>query len=96
MDVTVERRYLLLYEYDPENLVERRAPPPPAHNALVREWQADGRLLMAGAVGDPPHGGVLAFAVDEPADVEEFVRADPYVENEIVTSWRVEPWNVVS
>jgi uncharacterized protein YciI len=96
MDVPVTRRHLLFYEYVTENVVERRAPQRPGHIALVREWLGDGRLLLAGAVGDPPHGGVLAFAVEDPAEVEDFVRRDPYVESGLVTSWRVEPWNVVS
>jgi uncharacterized protein YciI len=32
--------------------------------------------------------------VDEPA-IEAFVAADPYVQADLVTSWRVELWNVV-
>jgi uncharacterized protein YciI len=27
--------------------------------------------------------------------VEQFVAADPYVTAELVTAWRVEPWNLV-
>lgn len=96
MEVPITRRQLLLYDYVKENLVERRAPHRPAHIALVREWLADGRLLLAGAVGDPPQGGALVFAVDEPGEVEEFVHADPYVASGIVTAWRIEPWSLVS
>jgi hypothetical protein len=87
---------MLFYDYVEENVIERRAPHRAAHIALVREWMADGRLLMGGALGDPPHGGALVFAVDDPAEVERFVAADPYVQGGVVTAWRVEPWNVVS
>lgn len=48
---------------------------------------------MAGAVGDPPTGGLLVFR--DGADVEAFRRDDPYVAAELVTAWRVQPWNVV-
>ena len=96
MEVPITRRHALIYEYVKENLVERRAPYREEHIGLVREWTADGRMLMAGALGDPPHGGLLVFASDDPADAEEFAAVDPYVRSGIVTSWRVEPWNVVS
>jgi hypothetical protein len=50
---------------------------------------------MAGALGDPPHGALFVFLVDDPARIEEFVAGDPYVSGEIVTGHRVEPWNIV-
>jgi uncharacterized protein len=96
VDAQLTRRHLLLYEYVTESVLERRAPHREAHLALVREWMAAGKLLMAGALGDPPHGGALAFAVEDPTEVERFARADPYVESGLVTRWRVEPWNTVS
>ena len=86
--------HVLFYEYVAD-VLERRAPHRERHLALVREWQGAGKIVMAGAVGDPPHGGLLVFRVDDPAEVEEFLSADPYVAAGIVTAWRVEPWNVV-
>lgn len=86
--------HILFYDYV-ENVVERRAPYREAHLALVEQWRADGRFVMGGAVGDPPHGAVIVLRVGDPAQVEEFVRADPYVANGIVTAHRVEPWAVV-
>lgn len=96
MEVSVTRRHLLLYDYVEEDVVARRAPHRPAHIALVREALADGRLLMAGALGDPPHGGLLVFASDDPGDAARFAEADPYVTSGLVRAWRVEPWDVVS
>jgi uncharacterized protein YciI len=43
----------------------------------------------------PPTGGMLAFLVDDSAEVDEFAAADPYVQNGIVTSHRVVPWTAV-
>jgi uncharacterized protein YciI len=86
--------FLLLYDY-PDDVLERRAPYRDAHLALIREWKEDGRLLLAGAIGDPVHGGALAFRVDEETDIDAFMAADPYVQNGVITGHRVEPWNVV-
>jgi len=95
VDVPLTRRYVLFYDYVTENVIERRAPHRDAHLDLVREWLGDGRVLMAGALGDPPHGAALVFAVDDPGEVERFAQADPYVTSGLVTAWRVEPWNLV-
>jgi uncharacterized protein YciI len=38
---------------------------------------------------------VLVFRVEDPAEVEAFAEADPYVGAGLVTSRRIEPWNVV-
>jgi len=86
--------HVLFYDYV-RNVLERRAHPRAAHLAFLRDWQEDGRVVMAGAVGDPPQFGMLVFRVGEPGEVERFAQADPYVEAGVVTSWRVEPWNVV-
>jgi uncharacterized protein len=87
--------FALFYDYVPD-VVERRAPFRPAHLELYRAWRVSGRLVMGGAVGDPPHGALIVFDVPDDSVVEEFVAADPYVANGIATSWRVEPWAVVS
>ena len=87
--------FALHYDYVP-NIVERRAPFRPAHLELYREWRSAGRLVMGGAVGDPPHGALIVFDVDSAAEVEEFAAADPYVLNGLVTARRIEPWAVVA
>ena len=96
MDVSIIRRYLLLYDYVTEDVLERRAPHREAHLGLVREWMADGRILMAGAIGDPPSGAAIVFDVEDPSEAERFARLDPYVVNGLVTAWRVEPWSLVA
>lgn len=86
--------HILFYDYVP-NIVERRAPHRPAHLELYRRWREEGRLIMGGAVGDPPHGAVIVFDVAGPAEVEEFAAADPYVAAGLVTARRIVPWAVV-
>ena len=83
----------LLYEYGPD-AVERRKPHREAHLALVRTLHAEGRIVLAGAF-DPVDGALLVFKVDGPSEVEDFVKADPYVQNGLVTRWRIRPWTVV-
>ncbi len=65
-----------------------------AHLELIGQWHGDDRIVIAGAVGDPPHGGLFVFR--DAADAEAFTREDPYVEAGLVTAWRVEPWTVVT
>ena len=87
-----EQRHILFYEYVAD-IVERRAPHREAHLSAIRAGKDSGRVLMAGPLGDPPHGAAIVFADRAPA--EEFAQSDPYVANGLVTSWRVEPWTLV-
>jgi uncharacterized protein YciI len=84
----------LLYDYVAD-VAEKRGPLRADHLALAREWKDDGRIVMGGALGDPPHGALFVFLVDDPAQVEAFVAADPYVAGGLVTEHRVVPWTVV-
>jgi uncharacterized protein YciI len=85
---------LLFYDYVPD-ILERREPHREAHLAHAQSWKADGRIVMAGALGDPPHGAAFVFRLDDAEAVRPFVEADPYVAAGLVTDWRVEPWKVV-
>jgi uncharacterized protein YciI len=88
------KHFALIYDVVPD-FTERRAPFREAHLQRVRDANARGILLLAGALGDPPDGGLLVFRADSPAVVEDFARADPYVTQGVVTAWRVRPWTVV-
>jgi uncharacterized protein YciI len=86
-------RNVLVYEYVPD-MAERRGPHREAHLARIGEWFGDGRIMIAGATGDPPSGALIVFA--EGADPEEFAAGDPYVQAGLVTARRVEPYAVVT
>jgi uncharacterized protein len=86
------RRWLLFYDYVGD-ILERRAPHRDEHLALLRGLKDEGTLVMAGALGDPPHGAAFVFTTSEAA--EAFARADPYVAEGLVPDFRVVPWNVV-
>ncbi len=85
--------FALSYEYVPD-VIERRKPFREAHLAIARKHHQDGRLVMAGAF-DPPEGALFVFRAGSAAEVEAFARNDPYVQNGIVTSWKVRAWTVV-
>lgn len=84
----------LTYDYV-EGMLDKRAPHRDGHLALAREWLEDGRLVWAGALGDPPHGAFFAFEVDDAAEVDDFVAADPYVAAGLVTSRLIEPYKLI-
>jgi uncharacterized protein len=86
--------YLLFYEFVPDYL-ERRAAFRDEHLTLAWSAQRRGELVLAGALADPVDTGVLLFAGDSPDVASRFAEADPYVQNGLVTSWRVRPWTTV-
>jgi uncharacterized protein YciI len=81
-----------MYDYVPD-IVDRRPPHRRAHLELIAEGRSDGRIVMAGPLGEPPFGALIVFR--SAADAEAFAEHDPYVANQLVTQWRVEPWNLV-
>jgi hypothetical protein len=88
-------KYCVL-QYDAvDDFITRRAPCREEHLRLIRESHARGDIVLAGALGDPPDGGLLVFRVASMAVAEEFARRDPYVTQGLVTRWVVRPWNVV-
>ena len=76
-------------------MLERRVPYREAHLARIASERKRGRIVMAGALGDPPSGAAIVFKGVEHEAVKEFVHGDPYVEAGLVTRWRIEPWKVV-
>src|SRR5947209_5694320 len=87
--------HILFYDYVPD-IVQRRGPYREGHLAAIAAEQQAGRVIMAGALGDPPHGAAIVFgdaAVDE---IEAFVAADPYVRAGLVRGHRIELWTVVT
>ena len=89
----MEQLALLTYDYVAD-VLERRAPHREGFRAAIAEAYAAGDLRIAGVVGDPPHGGLFAFT--NRAAAEAFLARDPYVAAGLVTSHRIEPWNVVT
>lgn len=86
--------YLLCYDLAPDYL-ERRAQCRTEHLHMAWQAQERGELVLAGALSEPADAAILMFQGDTPAAAEAFARADPYVTQGLVTSYRVRPWNTV-
>jgi len=86
---------ILFYDYVPD-ILDLRGPHRDEHLARIREEVEAGRIVMAGALGDPPTGAAIVFAGTLAGDVEAFADGDPYVRNGLVTGRRVVPWTVVA
>ena len=89
------KHFVLFYDFV-DGMLTRRVPYREEHLRLIREAHARGDLFMAGAVGDPPDGGLFVFRAPSAEVAEAFARADPYVTHELVTKWKVKPWTVVT
>jgi uncharacterized protein len=89
-----ESHHLLLYDYV-EEMRERRGPYRELHLARIEAEREAGRLVMAGALGDPPRGAAIVFRSVERDAVERFAREDPYVQAGLVPRWHVERWYLV-
>jgi uncharacterized protein YciI len=88
------KHYLLFYAFV-DDYLERRTLFRDAH--LRHAWEGCTRsgLMLGGAVGTPPEGGLLLFRADSVEPVEAFARRDPYVVNGVVSSWRIREWTTV-
>jgi len=84
--------YLLTYELAPDYLT-RRVMYRDQHLTLAWQEAEAGTLLLGGAVGVPVESALLLFTTEDSA--KAFARADPYVQEGLVTNWQVKPWATV-
>lgn len=88
-------KYFVLSYTFVADYIERRQEYRAAHLELGRAAADRGELRLGGALADPRDAGVLVFRGPDRSVAEAFARADPYVENGLVTSWSVREWTVV-
>ncbi|KAJ9506782.1 hypothetical protein QJQ45_025425 [Haematococcus lacustris] len=63
---------------------------------LAREQADAGKLMMAGAVGEPPSGATFVWSpAASEEDIRRFVQSDVYVTAGLVTAWSIAPFAVV-
>ena len=87
--------YLALIYEVVDDYLERRGAYRAEHLAVARAAIERGELLLAGAYADPPDGALLVFEGADRGVAERFAASDPYVQNGLVTRWRVREWSVV-
>jgi uncharacterized protein YciI len=88
-------KYFALIYYVVDGFVSRRTAFREEHLRLVGKANQRGELILAGALGDPADRALLVFRTKDRSIAEDFARNDPYVINELVTKWEVQPWAVV-
>ena len=87
--------FLLFYEKTAD-YAEREKPFAAAHLAHVFAAVERGEAVLGGPLSDPVDGtNVLLFRADSVETVKAFAAADPYVQNGIVSKWRVRTWETV-
>lgn len=85
--------YLLHYKYV-DNIISKREPFRDKHLGILKSMQDNGECILAGAVGEPIFGATFVFKVNSEDDVLLFVDSDPYVANNLVTEFTIQPWTV--
>jgi hypothetical protein len=86
--------YILFYKYAPDYL-ERRGEYRDQHMSLAKAAIDRGELFLGGAFAKPADGAAIIFKGRSPEVAESFAKADPYVLNGLVNSWRVREWTTV-
>jgi uncharacterized protein YciI len=87
--------YVLFYDYAGDYLT-RREQFRNEHLKLAWASHERGEFMMGGVLSEPVDSAMLLFKTDTPKIIEDFVAADPYVKNGLVTSWRIRPWMTVA
>ena len=86
--------FLLIYEVGPA-FVQQRAQFRVEHLRYAWEAVNAGDLVLAGALQEPTDQAFFLFKGNSPEAAMHFAKADPYVRNGLVKSWRVVQWNTV-
>ncbi|KAG7376523.1 hypothetical protein PHYPSEUDO_013218 [Phytophthora pseudosyringae] len=86
--------YILRYEYVGD-ILDRRGPFRAEHLERAVTAKKDGHVVMGGALVNPPDAGVFIFNVADKQLIEDFAKDDPYVLNDLVTSFSIREWTVV-
>jgi uncharacterized protein YciI len=94
MSTADKKFYILRYEYVGD-ILDRRGPFRAEHLERAVSAKKDGHVVMGGALVNPPDAGVFVFNVADKEVIEEFAKADPYVLNDLVTSYSIREWTVV-
>lgn len=86
--------YIVQYEFVAD-VLEKRKPHRQAHLDLLSQQAQSGKLVIGGAVGLPPTGGLMVIRDMTPEEIEKFVQQDPYVAHGVVTNYTIKPYIAV-
>ena len=86
--------HLLTLDYV-EDILEKRDPYRADHIAGAKAAEADGKVVLAGALQNPTDAGVFVFKDCDEAFVDAFVKADAYDKAGLVPGYTIRPWMIV-
>ncbi|CAI5731940.1 unnamed protein product [Peronospora destructor] len=86
--------YILRYNYV-DDILDRRGPFRTEHLKRAVNAKQDGYIVMGGALVNPLDAGVFIFNVADKEIIANFAKEDPYVLNDLVTSYSIREWTVV-
>ena len=86
--------HLLTLDYVAD-ILEKRDPYRADHIAGAKAAEADGKVVLAGALQNPTDAGVFVFKDCDEAFVDAFVKADAYYKAGLVTGYTIRPWMIV-
>ncbi|KAI8806548.1 hypothetical protein BJ742DRAFT_816247 [Cladochytrium replicatum] len=93
---------LIAYDAADSDAPMRRLRSREAHLALQSQLKESGSNILGGAILDRPGsderskmiGSVIVFEADSRVDVEKLIKDDPYVKNNVWSSWEIKPFRV--
>jgi uncharacterized protein YciI len=88
------RDYILLCEVV-DDYVNKRVPIRDEHLSIANKAVEKGQLMLGGAFDNRVGGAALVFKTEDRSAVEDFVKNDPYVQNGLITDWKIREWTVV-
>jgi uncharacterized protein len=85
----------LKYDYVPD-ILAKRDPYRAEHLAAAKKKAEEGKLVIAGALAEPVDGACFIFKGMTTAEVEGFVKSDPYFKAGLITAYAVRPYLAVA
>lgn len=87
--------YFILHYRTIDNFITEREKYRAEHLKKVKEAFNNQHLVLGGSLESPANEALLVFECEDEDIVKNFAQNDPYVINELITSWVVRKWNVV-
>lgn len=87
--------HILTYIFSP-NYLEERKPHRTNHFEHLKPYINGKQLLLGGATETESPDGILIFDKLSKEEIKTFAQSDPYVINNVVTSYKIQQWNVVA
>ncbi|OWZ15993.1 hypothetical protein PHMEG_00010275 [Phytophthora megakarya] len=85
--------FVLQYNYV-EDYLERRVPIRPQHLEHALNAKESGHLVMGGPFVNPSDAAIVIFKTPDRTVVENFAKNDPYVRENVVSSFSIREWMV--